>query len=431
MVRLSLVNLYLHGFTDPHIYEYDTLTSEDRWNEFADVILANPPFMSPKGGIKPHKHFSITTKRSEVLFLDYAIEHLTPVGKAGVIVPEGIHFVAQSGHTQLRRTLIEKGYLLADIALPHGVFKPYASVKTHILILDRSLARLSDSVLFIEVENDGYSQSDTRDPVMGSQLEAALRHVVSFKKALNGKQKWVRPDNELRSYAISKVALSATENAHLLGRWHDLPNRVIHRRDVSLIRIGDLCDIRDGLSPNMATQPGEHVMVVPAEDRKTADHWSFEGKAVCIPLVSSAGHGKADIKRLHYQEGRFALANTMCALFVKDEAVLRPRYLHIFLSAMCQELLVPLMCGATNVTMSSDQLAEVIIAVPNVLLQDEVIESALIGLNAAAMTAAAVALRDASADKDVVKLAEKVIKDTATYLKAAKKRVTISAFVPS
>jgi type I restriction enzyme M protein len=59
MVRLSLVNLYLHGFTDPHIFEYDTLTSEERWNEFADVILANPPFMSPKGGIKPHKRFSI------------------------------------------------------------------------------------------------------------------------------------------------------------------------------------------------------------------------------------------------------------------------------------------------------------------------------------------------------------------------------------
>ena len=59
MVRLSLVNMYLHGFTDPHIYEYDTLTSQDRWNEYADVILANPPFMSPKGGIKPHNRFSV------------------------------------------------------------------------------------------------------------------------------------------------------------------------------------------------------------------------------------------------------------------------------------------------------------------------------------------------------------------------------------
>lgn len=431
MVRLSLVNLYLHGFTDPHIFEYDTLTSDERWNEFADVILANPPFMSPKGGIKPHKHFSITTKRSEVLFLDYFVEHLTPTGKAGVIVPEGIHFVAQTGHTQLRQTLIEKGNLLADITLPHGVFKPYASVKTHILIIDRSLARQSDSVLFIEVENDGYSQSDTRDPVEGSELEAALRHFISFKKAILDGKKWKRPDDELRSYAISKRVLSASKNAHLIGRWYDLPNRVIHRSDVPLIRIGDLCEIRDGLSPNMATQPGDHVMVVPAEARKTADHWSFEGKAVCIPLVSSAGHGKADIKRLHYQEGRFALANTMCALFVKDEALLRPRYLHIFLSAMSQELLVPLMCGATNVTMSSDQLADVVIPVPNVLLQEEVIESALIGANAAAMTAAATALRDSSSDKDVVRLAEMVIRETDAYLKSAKKRITISEFIPS
>jgi hypothetical protein len=431
MVRLSLVNLYLHGFTEPHISEYDSLTSDDRWNELADVILANPPFMTPKGGIKPHRRFSITTKRSEVLFLDYIIEHLTSNGKAGVIVPEGIHFVSQSGHTQLRRTMIEQGYLVADITLPHGVFKPYASVKTHMLIIDRIVARQSDSVLFVEVENDGYSQSDTRDPVSGSQLDAALRHIGSFKKSITEKKEWIRPDNEVRSYAIAKAVLTAKENAHLLGRWHDLPNRVIHRGDVPLIRIGDLCEIRDGLSPNMATQPGEHVMVVPAEDRKTADHWSFEGKGVCIPLVSSAGHGKADIKRIHYQEGQFALANTMCALFVRDEAVLLPRYLHIFLSAMCQELLVPLMCGATNVTMSSDQLADVIIPVPDIRLQEEVVESSLIGSHAAAITSAAVALRDSSSDKEVVKLAEKVINDTDAYLRGAKKRITISEFVPS
>jgi len=70
-VRLSLVNMYLHDFAEPHIYEYDTLTSEERWNEHADVILANPPFMTPKGGIRPHRRFSIQVTRSEVLFVDY------------------------------------------------------------------------------------------------------------------------------------------------------------------------------------------------------------------------------------------------------------------------------------------------------------------------------------------------------------------------
>ncbi|MGH8399806.1 MAG: N-6 DNA methylase, partial [Gammaproteobacteria bacterium] len=132
MVRLSLVNLYLHGFADPHIVEYDTLTSLDRWNEHADVILANPPFMSPKGGIKPHNRFGVQSKRSEVLFVDYMAEHLTPNGRAGIIVPEGIIFQSQTAYKQLRTLLVE-GYLVAVVSLPAGVFNPYSGVKTSIL----------------------------------------------------------------------------------------------------------------------------------------------------------------------------------------------------------------------------------------------------------------------------------------------------------
>lgn len=53
MVRLSRVNIYLHGFPNPVIHEYDTLTSEERWDKRCEVIMANPPFMTPKGGIRP------------------------------------------------------------------------------------------------------------------------------------------------------------------------------------------------------------------------------------------------------------------------------------------------------------------------------------------------------------------------------------------
>ena len=155
MVRLSLVNLYLHGFTDPHIYEYDTLTSEERWNDYADVILANPPFMSPKGGIKPHKRFAIQAKRSEVLFVDYMAEHLTPNGRAGIIVPEGIIFQSQTAYKDLRKMLAEN-YLVAVVSLPAGVFNPYSGVKTSILILDKSLARKTDTIAFFKIENDGF-----------------------------------------------------------------------------------------------------------------------------------------------------------------------------------------------------------------------------------------------------------------------------------
>ena len=183
MVRLSLVNMYLHGFTDPHIFEYDTLTSEERWNEYADVILANPPFMSPKGGIRPHNRFSVKSKRSEVLFVDYMAEHLMPSGRAGIIVPEGIIFQSQNAYKQLRKTLVEE-YLVAVVSLPAGVFNPYSGVKTSILILDKSLAKKTDRIAFFKVENDGFDlgaqrrESDKDDlPQVQSEIGEYLQRL--------------------------------------------------------------------------------------------------------------------------------------------------------------------------------------------------------------------------------------------------------------
>ncbi|MCF3623313.1 N-6 DNA methylase [Planktothrix agardhii 1801] len=187
MVRLSLVNLYLHGFNDPHIIEYDTLTSEDRWNQFADVILANPPFMSPKGGIKPHKRFSIKAKRSEVLFVDYIAEHLTPKGRAGIIVPEGIIFQSQTAYKDLRKILVEN-YLVAVVSLPAGVFNPYSNVKTSILILDKSLAKLSDTVAFFKVENDGFGLGAQRREVTGEQLTQVQIELELYLQAVRNQE---------------------------------------------------------------------------------------------------------------------------------------------------------------------------------------------------------------------------------------------------
>ena len=179
MVRLSLVNLYLHGFSDPHIFEYDTLTSEERWNEFADVILANPPFMSPKGGIKPHKRFSIQAKRSEVLFVDYMAEHLTPNGRAAIIVPEGIIFQSQGAYKELRRMLVENS-LVAVVSLPAGCFNPYSGVKTSILILDKSLAKAADTIAFFKVENDGFGLGAQRRAIEKNDLPQVLAGLKEF-----------------------------------------------------------------------------------------------------------------------------------------------------------------------------------------------------------------------------------------------------------
>jgi type I restriction enzyme M protein len=217
MVRLSLVNLYLHGFPDPHIVEYDTLTSEERWNEYADVILANPPFMSPKGGIKPHKRFSIQAKRSEVLFVDYMAEHLTPNGRAAIIVPEGIIFQSQTAYKDLRKMLVENS-LVAVVSLPAGCFNPYSGVKTSILILDKSLAKAADTIAFFKVENDGFGLGAQRRAFDKNDLPQVQAELAAYLQALRAKSS-IESILPITSTAqiVSKEKIAANGDYNLSG----------------------------------------------------------------------------------------------------------------------------------------------------------------------------------------------------------------------
>ncbi len=213
MVRLSLVNMYLHGFKDPHIFEYDTLTSEERWNEYADVILANPPFMSPKGGIRPHNRFSVQSKRSEVLFVDYMAEHLRPAGRAGIIVPEGIIFQSQNAYSQLRKMLVEE-YLVAVVSLPAGVFNPYSGVKTSILILDKSLAKKSSTIAFFKIENDGFGLGAQRRPIVKDDLPQARDEIAEYLRLLQTGET-VENFQPMMGLVVEKLKISANGDYNL------------------------------------------------------------------------------------------------------------------------------------------------------------------------------------------------------------------------
>ena len=179
MTRISLVNMYLHKFANPEIHEYDTLSSEDRWNEYFDVILANPPFFSPTGGITPHDRFGVKSTRAEVLFVDYIMEHLKPKGRAGIIVPEGIIFQTGTAYKNLRKNLVESS-LVGVISLPAGVFQPYSGVKTSILILDKEHNQKSDSIFFAKVENDGFSLGAQRKPIGKNDLPKLNQQISLF-----------------------------------------------------------------------------------------------------------------------------------------------------------------------------------------------------------------------------------------------------------
>ncbi len=236
MVRLSLVNLYLHGFPDPHISEYDTLSSEERWDDSFDVILANPPFMSPKGGIRPHKRFTISSNRSEVLFVDYIAEHLSPKGRAGIIVPEGVIFQSGTAYKDLRKMLVDN-YLYAVVSLPAGIFNPYSGVKTSILLMDKELAKTGREILFVKVANDGFNLGAQRNAIKGGQLEDAIEIVKQFKAGSFS-------ESEI-AHAVPKKEIAKNGDYNLSGERYK--SATSHNSSYSFAKLEDITNrITDG-----------------------------------------------------------------------------------------------------------------------------------------------------------------------------------------
>lgn len=209
MAKMARVNLYLHGFSSPVINEGDTLSDEDLWGTKYDVILANPPFMSPKGGIIPHDKFGVKAKRAEVLFVDYIAEHLKLKGRAAIVVPEGVIFQSGTTYKALRKMLVEDGYLHSVISLPAGVFQPYSGVKTSILVLDREKAKEATEVLFLKIENDGYTLNTQRSEREGSQLPEALEIAKNW-------QNGVKRESSIASW-VSKREIAESEDYNLTG----------------------------------------------------------------------------------------------------------------------------------------------------------------------------------------------------------------------
>lgn len=241
MVRLSLVNMYLHRITEPRIAEYDTLTSDAKWNEYFDVILANPPFMSPKGGIKPHARFSIQSKRSEALFVDYIIEHLTKTGRGAVIVPEGVIFKTDSAFVKLRKMLINDNYLYGVISLPQGVFNPYSGVKTSILLFDKVIAKLTDKILFAKIENDGFSLGAQRRPIEGSQLESIVSAIKDFRTKIRRNEEYKSNNIALvdKAKIINTLDCSLNSSIYIEIKKNNTTYKTVKLSDIATITSGN------------------------------------------------------------------------------------------------------------------------------------------------------------------------------------------------
>jgi len=386
MVRLSLVNLFLHGFTNPKVYEYDTLTSEERWNEYFDYIFANPPFMSPKGGIRPHKRFGIESNRAEVLFVDYIMEHLTPKGKAGIVVPEGIIFQSGNAYKALRRTLVEK-YLVGVVSLPSGVFNPYSGVKTSILIIDRELSQKTDKIFFAKVENDGYDLGAQRREIDKNDLPI---FEVEIRRYLDG----VRNDEVIESEKltfVTKEQILGSNDIGLSYERYSIKDKVNSSAKFPFLKIKDISiSIEDGDWIESKDQSEKGIRLIQTGNigmgqfKDKIDKSKFISEETFINLkCRELNEGEVLVSRLPDPVGRTCIVPKGLGKMITsvDVSIIRfnneviiPKYF-IFntLSNKYYENIKKYITGSSRDRISRKNLMEIEIPLPPIEVQEEIV----------------------------------------------------------
>jgi type I restriction enzyme M protein len=382
MVRLSLANLYLHGFADPHIVEYDTLTQDDKWNELADVILANPPFMSPKGGIKPHKRFTVQATRSEVLFVDYMAEHLSATGRAAIVVPEGIIFQSGTAYKALRKMLVESS-LVAVVSLPAGVFNPYSGVKTSILILDKRVHKQTESVLFVKVGNDGFNLGAQRRAVANSDLPEAARLLRGWMTAPDK----FEGDTPL-AQAVERARIGEGGDFNLSGERYGVAIAVGSTYAQVPLGTEELFKIESGGTPSSTVEaywgggiPWATLADLPAEDhitqltatvRTISQQGLSNSSAKMLPVDTVLVSSRATIGRVALAKMPLATNQGFKNIIIQD----KQRALPAFIAYMMKRL-APAMermaSGGTFKEISKTALATLTVPLPPLEVQQQIV----------------------------------------------------------
>lgn len=151
-------------------------------------------------------------------------------------------------------------------------------------------------------------------------------------------------------------------------------NLMIENNNCEKYALADICELIKGKTAIQKATPGEYPLVVTTSERKSCDTYQFDTSAVCVPLVSSRGHGVACLNHVYYQEGKFALGNILCALIPKDIELISAKYLYYYFECTKDYTLVPLMKGGANVSMTITDMTTVKLPVPSIDKQRAIVE---------------------------------------------------------
>lgn len=387
MVRLSRVNMYLHHFTKPKISEYDTLTSEEKWDDCYDVVLANPPFMTPKGGIMPHSRYRVKAKRSEVLFVDYIAEHLNPNGRAAIIVPEGIIFQSSNAYKELRKYLVNNDLLYAVISLPAGVFNPYSGVKTSILLIDKLFSKFKDEILFVKLNNDGFDLGAQRQPKKGSEIPEIVRIVKKYHADLDPQI----ADDEILQHPLVTIAPKeqiAEQDYVLVGERYlsnSMPEgtyKMVSLGDKSLFRVesggtpsSNIPEYWDGNIrwATLVDLPAANLITELKDTERTISPLGLEkSSAKLLPSGTVLVSTRATIGRVAIAECETATNQGFKNIIVIDDTKVSNRFVAYVMTALADRM-VSLASGGTFKEISKSNFLTLSIPLPPLEKQEQIV----------------------------------------------------------
>lgn len=242
MLRIGAMNMTLHGIDNPSIENRDSLSEDHSLHRNAyTLILANPPFKGSLDfdGTAKDLLQVCKTKKTELLFISLFLQQLKPGGRCACIVPDGVLFGSSNAHQQLRQTLVEQHQLNAVISMPSGVFKPYAGVSTAILIFTRTDSGGTDRVWFYDMQADGFSLDDKREPLLTpEQSHELIRHSrEGGNPALHARnnipdiiaryQQWQTTqqgfeDKKQQAFVVSKADIAANKYDLSINRYREI-----------------------------------------------------------------------------------------------------------------------------------------------------------------------------------------------------------------
>jgi len=219
--RLALMNCLLHdieGGLQGAVLQGNTLGETGKRLKSADIILANPPFGTSKGGDAAITRDDLTyeTTNKQLAFLQHIYRNLKEGGRAAVVLPDNVLFEAGKG-TDIRHDLMNKCNLHTILRLPTGIF--YAQgVKTNVLFFNKVSNHAENSTQQVWVYD-----LRTNMPSFGKRTPFTEHHLAAFEQVFDPTSAVKFNDENLQEvlHARKEGEWSFTEGEHTAenSRW--------------------------------------------------------------------------------------------------------------------------------------------------------------------------------------------------------------------